>query len=232
MPSLNHSSGSSTQLALPTASLPPTKTRPASPSGLRNGEIVRKILHMLPGLLPFVLPFLEHPDPMDANALRFITIITVVLTAVFIACFRIVRRPGEDNLVSTVVSYPATILATLLLFPAQPEFACVVVVVLGIGDGAAYIFGRTLGAAHLPWNPQKTWAGTIGFVVCAAPLAALAYAMEATPSVSPMVAVACGVMAALAGAFAESLPMKVTDNLRVGVAASLAVVATHFLLVG
>ncbi len=185
---------------------------------------------MLPGLLPFVLPFLEHPDPLDSDAIWFVSILTIVLTAVFLACFRIVRRPGENNLISTVVSYPATVLATLILFPAQPEFACVVVVVLGIGDGAAYIFGRTLGAARLPWNPQKTWAGTLGFLLCAAPLASLAYAMEATPTVSIWIAIACGVAAAFAGAIAESLPTKVTDNLRVGVAAAVTVVATHYAL--
>lgn len=189
---------------------------------------MRKLLHMSPGALPFLMHNMPHEDPLDTAAIWFLTIVTVILTVVFLACFRIVRRPGESDLLATSVTYPGTFLVTMLLFPGNLEFACVVIAVLAVGDGSAYIFGRWLGKTPLPWNAQKTWMGTLGFVLCAAPVAALAYWIEARPEVSLGLAIACGSAAAIAGAIAESAPSKITDNLRVGVAAAVAVAATHF----
>ena len=203
--------------------MPATRSIPA-------GEACRKFLHMTPGVLPFVLAAVDHPDPLDGVSLAVVATICVVLTAVFLALTRIVRRPDEDNYLSTVLSYPACVLAVLVLFPARAEFAAVVVVVLAFGDGAASIGGRLFGKTRLPWNPEKSWAGTLAFLACAAPLASLAYWLEARPAVAPGVALACGIAAAAAGAVAESLPTRITDNARVGVAAALAVSVCGLLL--
>lgn len=197
---------------------------------VRPGEVVRKLLHMLPGLLPFSLTRIPHPDPLDAFSIGLVVAICLVMTAVFLACHRVVRRPGETGLLSTTVSYPAMVILTLVLFPAHLEFTCVVVVVLAFGDGSAYIGGKLFGRRKLPWNQSKTWVGTASFVLVAAPLAALAYWGEARhPSVSFSTALICGTAAAMLGALAESLPMRITDNLRVGAAAAIAVVAAHAL---
>lgn len=228
---------------LDSMSLPPPES-PASPrvlpnlvasepaASVRGGEVVRKTLHMLPGLLPFALSQVPHPDPLDAISIGVVAAICGVLTAVFLACHRVVRRPREDNFLSTTLSYPACVLLTLVVFPANVEFTCVVVVVLAFGDASAYIGGKLLRGPALPWNPQKTWAGTISFVAVAAPLAALAYWGEArNPAVPFAMALTCGATAALAGALAESLPTRITDNLRVGIAAAVAVAAVHFLTI-
>ncbi|MGH7200717.1 MAG: phosphatidate cytidylyltransferase [Planctomycetaceae bacterium] len=195
-----------------------------------GGEVCRKLLHMSPGLLPFALTWIEHPDPLDSMSLGVVTVLCAVLTAVFLVLRRVVRRPGEDNLLSTALSYPATILATLYLFPAHAELAAVVVVVLAFGDGSAYIGGKLLGRHPLPWNPRKTWAGLVAFLAVSAPLAAWAYALEARPEAAWGTAAAVGGLASLAGAAAESLPVKLTDNLRVGLAAAVCAAAVHFAL--
>lgn len=201
-----------------------------------RGEVYRKFLHGLPGVLPFVLAYVPHPDPLDAGSIIVVTVICVVLTALFLALFRVVQRDGESDLLLTVLSYPATILVTLMLFPAHAEFAAVVVVVLAFGDTAAHFFGKLLGGPRLPWNRKKTYAGAIAFVAVAAPLATLAYWAEArTPTMSSVplaLAAICGVSAALVGSVAESWPTRLTDNLRVGVSAALAVVVAHFASVG
>jgi phytol kinase len=173
-----------------------------------------------------------------------VTVITAVLTAAYIASKQIVRRPDETNFYSTCLSYPACILAMLLLFPQHPEFTCVVVVVLGFGDGSAYIGGHLFGGRKLPWNPKKTWAGTVSFVLAAAPIATLAYFLEANTSAlaywgdggqiaAPLaMAALCATAATVTAAVAESWATSLTDNLRVGVAASLAVIAVHYLSAG
>ena len=132
----------------------------------------------------------------------------------------------------------------LLLFPQHPEFTCVVVVVLGFGDASAYIGGKLVGGRRLPWNPKKTWAGTISFMLVAVPFATLAYFLEAntaslaywghggSTAVPLGLAAICATAATVTAAIAESWETQLTDNLRVGVAASVAVIAAHYLTAG
>ncbi len=213
-------------------------------SALRRGEILRKAIHMTPGAIPFALFLCPHPRVLPWDSLLIVTAITAILTGFYIASKEIVRRPDETNFYSTCLSYPACILATLLLFPQHPEFTCVVVVVLGFGDGSAYIGGKLVGGRRLPWNSKKTWAGTVSFMLVAAPVATLAYFLEAnTASLAywgqggsaaiPLgMAAICATAATVTAAIAESWETGLTDNLRVGVAASVAVIAAHYLTAG
>lgn len=195
---------------------------------LAHGEVLRKILHMLPGIFPFLMKDMPHLDPLDNASLIFLVVVSVVLTTVFLGVSRLVRRPGEDNLVSTVISYPFTVVGAMVLFPSHLEFACVVVIILAFGDGSAFLFGKCLGKTRLPWNPSKTWVGTMAFALISGPLAALAFWLEAKPQVPVTTALACGLLPALAGAIAESVDVRMNDNLRVGAAALLTVVLASF----
>ena len=196
--------------------------------GLTFRELCRKSLHILPGTLPFALQFVPHPDPLDRTSLLVVATICVVLTALYVALRPVVSRDHEADFLQTAVSYPAMVLALLLLFPAAPELTCVLVVVIAFGDGGANLAGRLLGRRRLPWNPRKTWVGLVAFVLCAAPAASLAYWLEARPEVPLATALACGVSAAVAGACVESLDSRINDNFRIGLAASLTVVVVHF----
>jgi farnesol kinase len=200
-------------------------------AAIPKGEICRKFLHMTPGLLPFVFARIPHPDPLDGTSIGIVAAVCGVLTLVFLALRPIVQRRGEQNFLSTTLSYPACVLAALMLFPDRPEFAMVVVVVLAFGDGSAYLAGRLFGRTHLPWNPEKTWVGSVAFLCCSGPLASLAFWLEARPGVQVWQAAVCGLAAAGAGAMAESVPSRITDNARVGLAAGLGVAVTGLLLV-
>ncbi len=207
----------------------------------RRGMFWRKLLHMSPGLLPFALNWLPHNRPLQTADILVVSTIVCVMTLVYIGLRSVVQRPNETDFWATTLSYPLMVLATLILFPAYSELTCVVVVILAFGDGSAYIFGKRFGRRKLPWNPQKSWAGTLGFVAVAGPAASLAYWMEANhpwvtwspplPEVIPVwVAITCGTVAAVCAAIAESLPTRITDNLRVGFAALVAVAITHYSL--
>ena len=208
---------------------PPTaKDVPATRNRrIPKGELPRKLLHMSPGLVPFLLWNEDYPDPLDWPAIRLLVLITVGLTAAYLLLAKIVRRTGEKDFYLNSLSYPAIVLAMIALFPGNIEFTCVVVVVIGLGDGSAYFGGKLFGKRPLPWNPKKTWAGLIAFIVVSAPAAALAYRLVAIPTPTVDQFALCAAAGAVAGALAESLPMRLSDNLRVGVAASLAVIAMH-----
>ncbi len=186
---------------------------------------------MLPGVLPFGLYFLPHDDPPDWIAMSWVVAITLLFTGVYVALRSRVSRPEESNFFSSALSYPAAVLGTLILFPSHAEFAMVVVILIGLGDGFAYICGKRFGRKKLPWNPEKSWAGTIGFVLFSAPVASLAFWLEAQNPVVPfaLAATCCGIAAVIA-ALAESWPTQLTDNLRVGLAAAMAVSGSYFLL--
>ena len=204
---------------------------PLSPRG--TNEFYRKLLHMLPGLLPFILAFVPHDDPPDWIAMSVVTAITLLLTGLYVGLRSRVSRPEEADFFSSALSYPAAVLGTLLVFPSHAEFAMVVVILIALGDGFAYICGKRFGRRRLPWNPQKSWAGTLGFVIFSAPIASLAFWLEAkNPEVSLGLAAACCGFASVAAALAESWPTKLTDNLRVGLTAAVTVSGSYFLLSG
>lgn len=215
--------------ACPPNSLLPSE--PPSPVAKSDNEFYRKLLHMLPGVLPFGLYFLPHDDPPDWIAMSIVVAITLLFTVVYISLRARVSRAEESNFFSSALSYPAAVLGTLLVFPSHAEFAMVVVILIALGDGFAYICGKRFGRKKLPWNPEKSWAGTIGFVVFSAPVASLAFWMEAQNPVVPfLLAATCCTIAATLAALAESWPTQLTDNLRVGLTAALAISGSYFLL--
>lgn len=208
----------------------------------KSGEFWRKVLHMSPGVLPFVFNWVPHSDPLDWIGLAVVGVLGFILTYTYISQWRVVGRPGEDNFLTTALSYPLIVYAALLLFPAHAEIACVVLVVIALGDGSAFIFGKTLGSRKLPWNREKSWAGMIGFVCVAGPLSSLAWWIEANHpwvtwvqdrSYDPAPvwkAAVVGATASLLGAVAESLPTQISDNLRVGLTALIGAATAHFAL--
>ncbi|MEZ6049046.1 MAG: phosphatidate cytidylyltransferase [Planctomycetaceae bacterium] len=196
----------------------------------KNSEFWRKSLHMLPGLLPFWLTTLPYEDPLERHSLVFVTLIAAVLTLLFIVMQRVVRRNNESDFLLTTLSYPVIVIGSLWLFPGQIEFACVIVVILAFGDGSAFIGGKTFGRRKLPWNRQKSWAGCISFVLVAGPVATYLFYQVAKPSVSLPVALFCAGTATVLAAIAESIDTKLTDNLRVGLAAAVGVMGTWFLV--
>lgn len=64
-----------------------------------------------------------------------------------------------------MLSYPIVVLLLVVLFPlpiAASQWAA-----LSIGDGFATLFGEAFGRQKLPWNKNKSWAGTLAFIGCA-----------------------------------------------------------------
>ena len=160
----------------------------------------------------------------------------VVLGALVLPRLRLGReilRPGESA-VSGIQLYPVGVLLVVLAFPLP--IAAAGWGALGAGDAASNVVGRRFGRRPLPWNPTRTWIGTLAFVPFAAIAAAglLAFVWP-NGSTSPLgivwpaagTAPSLGVVAlaataaAIAGALAESIP-RLDDNLSIPVAASLA----------
>lgn len=126
-----------------------------------------------------------------------------------------------------IVLYPLVLLALVLVFWNRLDVVAAVWAILAFGDGMAAIVGTAAGGsrlgARLPWNPEKSWAGSLAFWVFGALGAAAALwwtlehqGREMTP-VSLFVAAA---LTALVAASVESWPSKLDDNLTVSVSSA------------
>jgi dolichol kinase len=192
----------------------------------------RRLVHMSPGLLPVLLPLIPHADPLAAYS-RIILLTIIGGTSLFaLKCEALFRRKGERGWSTSVISYGLITLAFLLALPAQPEIGMAVTMIIAFGDGSATLAGMLLQGRRLPWNRDKSWAGLAAFLLCGIPLATLVYWAEARPGVAFSLACACVAPAVLAAALAESLPLRVNDNIRVGVTAGLTILVTHAMFVG
>lgn len=125
------------------------------------------------------------------------------------------RRSGETHpWIWGAVSFPLSILALLLLLPHRLEIVAAVWALIAAGDSAAGVLGSSVGAgALLPWNPAKSWAGSVAFFVAGGGAATAAAWWISGGAIEPFVVVAVCGGAALLAAMAESAPGLGDDNL-------------------
>jgi len=137
-----------------------------------------------------------------------------------------------------IVLYPLAVLLLIVIFPSRLDIVAAAWAILALGDGAATLVGRRVAnnaesAAHshgkrsagaassalnrgrLPWNRDKTVAGTTAFVVCGA-IGGVAMAWWTRPAISPLPSltfvIVAPVAAAIAAAFVETIPVRLDDN--------------------
>ena len=135
------------------------------------------------------------------------------------------HRPNElDTLPTGIVFYPTSVLLLLLLMPGRPDIVAAAWGIMAIGDGAATLVGRRSTGARIPWNREKTFAGSVAFAVAGATAGSF-LAWWCRPAIIPPPFVAFSllapVIAAIAAAAVETVPIRLDDNLSVPAIAAL-----------
>jgi uncharacterized protein (TIGR00297 family) len=188
---------------------------------MTQAEWRRQIVHIAMGGFAFALRSLTWGEAA-ACALAAVLFNVFVLPRLASRLFRggeIERRLGG------IVFYPLSVLLLIVTFPDRPDIAALGWGVLAAGDGAATIAGRAIGGARLPWNRDKTWVGTVSFVL-AAGVAGTVLAWWTWPAVTPRPPTwfvwTAPWVAAVAAALVESLPIGLDDNLSVPAVAGAA----------
>lgn len=195
-------------------------------------ELNRRLWHMTPGLLPFILWVQPHADPLTTVWLALLAIDAVALAVACCYCAKTIARPGEQNCLAAAIGYSTLVFAAIFLFPGQLEIGMAVLAIIAFGDGSATLGGLLLKGPTLPWNRQKTWAGSLCFLLGGVPMATLLYWAEARPGVSWDVALLCAGTAAVVCAIAESVRSRINDNIRVGAVALLTMVVMNHIVLG
>jgi uncharacterized protein (TIGR00297 family) len=117
-----------------------------------------------------------------------------------------------------IVIYPLAVGVLIATFNWHVELAAVAWVLLAFGDGFATVVGRALPVAPLPWNRAKSWGGLIAFILFGG---AASFGIAAWFGMMDSLTTAI-VVATLAAALAETLPLGVDDNITVPFAAAAA----------
>jgi dolichol kinase len=199
---------------------------------MTSTEWRRRLLHMLPAFLPIILWFVFHHDPLSWDIRCIFAGIIIGIGAITAFQYKRIARRGEQSNPACILGYTIPIFTLLILVPGQAELGFCVLAILAIGDGMATVGGMLLKGPKLPWNQEKSWAGTLCFVVFATPFTAVIYAGEAQPVVPFATAFAIAFVAVVCSAGVESIRSKINDNVRVGITSAVMLLAMQHVLVG
>jgi len=172
-------------------------------------EALRKLVHAGTGAFALLLRDLTVPQAA-AFATAAILFNRYGLPLLAPRLFR--DRERHQPWRSGIVLYPIAVLLLIVSFHRRIEAAVIGWVVLAAGDGAAGLVGRRFGRHRIPWNRTKTIEGTAAFTLAAA-LAIFGALVWMGRSSGAAASIAIPV--ALFGAFVESLPWRLDDNLTV-----------------
>ena len=180
----------------------------------------RKIVHILVGGFAFLLSYLTW---WQAAALALVAVLNnlFVLPRVAGSVFHDGDRRGLSE--SGIVLYPLAVLVMVLSFPTRPEIVAAAWAILAAGDGFATLVGAHVRTAPLPWNRHKSIGGLIAFITfgSVAGVVLAQWTVDATTVVAPWWPIAAPIAAAVAAAFAETVPVKLNDNITVPAVALL-----------
>jgi uncharacterized protein (TIGR00297 family) len=138
-----------------------------------------------------------------------------------------------------MLSYCVSVFVLVLLFPAH--IVAGAWAVMAFGDGFASLIGKHFGRARLGWNPSKSWAGFIAFIIAGSIGAfvfqtLILYWLDDYFTIFNAWRFYCGGLAvisaitAVTAATIESLDMKLNDNISVPLVSGVVLWFLHFSL--
>jgi uncharacterized protein (TIGR00297 family) len=188
---------------------------------IQYSETIRQWVHIAAGACALLLRYLHwwQAVVLAGLAVLFNVRLLRALTG------RRIHRPHElgDSISTGLLLYPTAVLLLLLIFPGRADIVAASWGILAAGDGAATLVGHRYGKRKWPWNRQKSVAGSAALFL-AGGVAGAFLAWWCRPQVVPApymwFSIAAPFMAAFAAAAAETVPIRLDDNLSVPLTAS------------
>ena len=210
-----------------------------------HSESARQWVHVGSGLFALALRVLT---PWQAAAMAATALVFNVVLLPRVGGRRL-YRPADDvrGFPLGILLYPLSVLLLTLIFPSRLDIAAAAWGILAFGDGAATLVGRrrseetaeraktaennsfsansavsAVSSGRLPWNRDKSVAGTLAFIVCGS-AGGVALAWWVRPAIAPLPALAFAIVApivaAVLAALIETIPVRLDDNMSVPVTA-------------
>jgi uncharacterized protein (TIGR00297 family) len=184
-------------------------------------ETRRQFVHMVMGLFALLLRVLTWPQAAACALAAFLFNLLVLPRLGGPSLYR--PADAARGFPLGILIYPVSVLLLILSFPRRPDIVAAAWACLAYGDGMATLVGRSVKSPHLPWNPQKTLAGTVSFVLVGGAVG-IFLVWWTRPAVSPMppwqFVVFGPLVAALGAGLVESMPVSLDDNLSVPIVAA------------
>lgn len=198
----------------------------AAHKGWVSGQLSRKIIHIGTGPI-FVLCWLLFPNTSASRYLASLVPlgITIQFFLVGIGAVRdesavqaMSRSGNPREILRGPLFYGLIFVVCTILFWYDSPIGIVALMLLCGGDGLAEIFGRNFGRAHIPWNPRKTWSGSLGMFLgglILSTLALLIYVVVGVFSTPLGNLLPPLILISLAATLVETLPFQDIDNITV-----------------
>jgi phytol kinase len=200
--------------------------------GWITGRLSRKIIHTGTGPI-FSLCWLLFNNTAEARYLAALIpfLITVQFALVGLGIIKdeaavqaMSRRGDRREILRGPLIYGIVFVIVTIWFWVDSPIGIVALMILCGGDGLADIFGRGIRSSPLPWNPNKSWAGSAGmllggwvfsFVLIGVYIAGGLFSAPLSAYIWPisLISILCAVV--------ESLPLTDFDNLTVTATAVL-----------
>lgn len=114
-----------------------------------------------------------------------------------------------------ILAYPTAVFLVILLYPLN--IAAAAWALLALGDGASTYFGKRYGRKKLPWSPQKSYVGSLAFLLAATPASAFFLWWVGSPY-SRQEIILLALVGSLVAVLVETIPWFLDDNLTVPLA--------------
>ncbi|HEV8131723.1 MAG TPA: DUF92 domain-containing protein [Acidobacteriota bacterium] len=190
-----------------------------------HSEDRRQLEHLAPLFFAFLLKYINW---YVALALA----VAAIFYGAFVSPLWGTSRPGEPR-ISGKFHYAVAVLFLLLLFRRRIEYAAAVWGVLAVGDSLSNTLGRRWGKARLPWNPEKSWLGSLIFLVSGMAAFLILFGwFQGLQTIVASRAILLALIVSLGCTLVESLPALIDDNLLIGFMGAFLVLLGDTVLAG
>lgn len=202
----------------------------AAARGLIDGRTSRKIIHIGTGPL-FVLCWPLFSDTIGSRILA--ALIPLAFTIQFAlvglgilndddAVKAMTRTGDRREILRGPLFYGIIFVLITILFWLDSPVGIIALMLMCGGDGLADILGRRYGHRKLPWNPNKSWSGSLGMLVGGWLMAFGILFIFVSLAIFPgpmSTYLFPTIIIAIVGMLVESLPIHDFDNITVTVSA-------------
>jgi len=204
----------------------------AAHRGWISSHLSRKIIHIGTGPL-FVACWLLFDEATISRYLAALVPLSITVQFILVgtgiirdeAAVQAMSRSGDRReILRGPLFYGILFVILTIVYWKNSPIGMVALMLMCGGDGLADILGRRFGKAKLPWNPQKSLAGSAGMFVGGWILAAIILILYVSAGLFPGSFTAYMLpltLISLVGTLVESLPFHDIDNITVTLSAVL-----------
>jgi len=198
--------------------------------GWIESRLSRKLIHIGTGPI-FVLCWLMFPNAPESRWLAALVPFAITLQFALVglgimndeASVKAMSRSGDRREILRVPLYYGIMFVTLTIaFWKDSPIGMTALMIMCGGDGIADLVGRNVKSPKLPWNPDKTVAGSVSVFIGGGLLSAFILAIYKSAGIFDVSFLFPLIIIAVVSMLVESLPLKDIDNITVTVAAVIA----------